>query len=142
MHLRSSIAIAGLLIGGCLSPHQAVMTDTGGGTWSEKIRITLSNADTVTARDLYIVVRYNDSFRGDTLRLTIETTSPDSLVYEEPFTLGIPPRRQPAALADEISILYRRRVIFPDSGTYRIAFTPAVPVRGVEAIGVNLQKSE
>ena len=142
MHLRSSIAIAGLLVGGCLSPHQTVVTDTGGGTWSESAEITLSNTDTVTPRDLYIVVRYNDSFRGDTLRLIVQTTSPDSLAYAEPFTLGIPPCRQPAALAGEVSVLYRRHVIFPDSGAYRIAFTPAVPVRGVEAIGVNLQKSE
>ena len=96
----------------------------------------------MTPRDLYIVVRYNDSFRDDTLRLTIRTISPDSLVFEESYTLGLPPRRHPAALAEEESVPYRRHVIFPDSGIYRMAFTPAMPVRGVEAIGINQQKSE
>ena len=124
MYLRSIIAIAGLFVTSCLSPHQTVVTDTGGGTWSESAEIEIPNADTVTPRDLYIVVRYNDSFRGDTLRLTIRTISPDSLVFEE------------------ASVPYRRHVIFPDSGIYRMAFIPATPVRGVEAIGINQQKSE
>ena len=122
MYLRSIIAIAGMLVTSCLSPHQTVVTDTGGGTWSESAEIEIPNADTVTPRDLYIVVRYNDSFRDD--------------------TLGLPPRRHPAALAEEASVPYRRHVIFPDSGIYRMAFTPAMPVRGVEAIGINQQKSE
>lgn len=73
MYLRSIIAIAGMLVTSCLSPHQTVVTDTGGGTWSESAEIEIPNADTVTPRDLYIVVRYNDSFRDDTLRLTIRT---------------------------------------------------------------------
>lgn len=141
MYLRSIIAIAGLLVTSCLSPHQTVVTDTGGGTWSESAEIEIPNADTVTPRDLYIVVRYNDSFRDDTLRLTIRTTSPDSLVFEESYTLGLPSRRHPAALAEEASVPYRRHVIFPDSGIYRMAFIPATPVRGVEAIGINQQKA-
>ena len=141
MYLRSIIAIAGMLVTSCLSPHQTVVTDTGGGTWSESAEIEIPNADTVTPRDLYIVVRYNDSFRDDTLRLTIRTISPDSLVFEESYTLGLPPRRHPAALAEEASVPYRRHVIFPDSGIYRMAFTPAMPVRGVEAIGINQQKN-
>lgn len=86
MYLRSIIAIAGMLVTSCLSPHQTVVTDTGGGTWSESAEIEIPNADTVTPRDLYIVVRYNDSFRDDTLRLTIRTISPDSLVFEESYT--------------------------------------------------------
>ena len=114
----------------------------GAAPWSESAEIEIPNADTVTPRDLYIVVRYNDSFRDDTLRLTIRTISPDSLVFEESYTLGLPPRRHPAALAEEASVPYRRHVIFPDSGIYRMAFTPAMPVRGVEAIGINQQKSE
>ena len=142
MYLRSIIAIAGMLVTSCLSPHQTVVTDTGGGTWSESAEIEIPNADTVTPRDLYIVVRYNDSFRDDTLRLTIRTISPDSLVFEESYTLGLPPRRHPAALAEEASVTYRRHVIFPDRGIYRMALTPAMPVRGVEAIGLNQQKSE
>lgn len=123
MYLRSIIAIAGMLVTSCLSPHQTVVTDTGGGTWSESAEIEIPNADTVTPRDLYIVVRYNDSFRDDTLRLTIRTISPDSLVFEESYTLGPSSPQAPAALAEEASVPYRRHVIFPDSGIYRMAFT-------------------
>lgn len=39
MYLRSIIAIAGMLVTSCLSPHQTVVTDTGGGTWSESAEI-------------------------------------------------------------------------------------------------------
>lgn len=48
MYLRSIIAIAGMLVTSCLSPHQTVVTDTGGGTWSESAEIEIPNADTVT----------------------------------------------------------------------------------------------
>lgn len=33
--------------------------------------------------------------------------------FEESYTLGLPPRRHPAALAEEASVPYRRHVIFP-----------------------------
>ena len=46
MYLRSIIAIAGMLVTSCLSPHQTVVTDTGGGTWSESAEIEIPNADT------------------------------------------------------------------------------------------------
>lgn len=109
MYLRSIIAIAGLLVTSCLSPHQTVVTDTGGGTWSESAEIEIPNADTVTPRDLYIVVRYNDSFRDDTLRLTIRTISPDSLVSRNPTRWAFLPSgtRQPS----------RRKRRFPIVGT-------------------------
>ena len=108
MYLRSIIAIAGMLVTSCLSPHQTVVTDTGAARGA-KCRNRIPNADTVTPRDLYIVVRYNDSFRDDTLRLTIRTISPDSLVFEESYTLGLPPAgtRQPS----------RRKRRFPIVGT-------------------------
>ena len=109
MYLRSIIAIAGMLVTSCLSPHQTVVTDTGGGTWSESAEIEIPNADTVTPRDLYIVVRYNDSFRDDTLRLTIRTISPAPWFSRNPTRWAFLPAgtRQPS----------RRKRRFPIVGT-------------------------
>lgn len=109
MYLRSIIAIAGLLVTSCLSPHQTVVTDTGGGTWSESAEIEIPNADTVTPRDLYIVVRYNDSFRGDTMRLTIRTIRPTPWFSRNPTHWAFLPAgtRQPS----------RRKRRFPIVGT-------------------------
>lgn len=142
MRIRNYIASIVVLSGGCLSPHQAVVTNLPVGLWSESAAITLTNEDTVSLRDLYVILRYNDSFGSDTLRLMVRTTSPDSLCYEEYFTLRVPARQHAAALQSEALIPYRQRVVMAKGGDYRMTFTPTHPVQGVEAIGINIEKSE
>lgn len=142
MRIRNYIASIALLLGGCLSPHQAVVTTLRVGYWSESAEITLTNEDTVSLRDLYVILRYNDSFGGDTLRLMVRTTSPDSLCYEEPFTLRVPAQQHAAALENEALIPYRQRVVLNKGGDYRITFIPTYPIQGIEAIGINIEKSE
>lgn len=124
------------MLTGCLSPHRVVVTSTPVRGWEQGVQVAFENEDTLALRDLHIVVRYNDRFVGDTLRLAVRTTAPDSLVFQEPFTLVIPRGHHPAALGDEATILYRRNVVFDKAGRYRVSFTPVVPVDGVEAIGI------
>lgn len=88
------------------------------------------------------VLRCNDRFAEDTLTLRIATVTPDSLRFEEPFRLVIPRDESPAPLKREVAVPYRLRIRFTQSGDYRCILTPTRPVRGVEAVGINLTKSE
>ena len=48
----------------------------------------------------------------------------------------------PAALSREADLPYRRRIRFARTGDYCITVTPGRPVKGIEALGINIVKSE
>lgn len=127
------------LAAGCVSPHQSAAADVDPGCWIAGAQIVLHNADTVTLRDAVVFLRCNDRFTEDTLTVRIATVAPDSLRFEETFLLDIPGTGTPAALAQEIDIPYRRRICFGQAGDYRFTVTPVRPVRGIEAVGIDLK---
>lgn len=145
-HIAAATAAAFLgiavLSGSCISPHQSAATDVDPLRWTEAAEIRLPNADTVTLRDAAVFLRCNDRFAEDTLTVRIATVTPDSLRFEERFLLVIPRSESPAALMREAVIPYRRRIRFAQSGDYRCIVTPTRPVRGIEAVGINMTKSE
>ncbi len=132
-----------LLIGcvGCTSPYQSAVTDVPPRRWHETAEIRLENADSTTLRDADLFLRCNDRFAEDTLTVRIATLSPDSLRFEEPFLLAISRTGGPAALMREVVVPYRRRILLGRTGEYRIQITPTRPVRGIEAVGIRLCKS-
>ena len=132
---------AALLAGSCVSPHQSAVTDVNPARWDSRAEIRLPNADTVSLRDAVIFLRCNDRFAEDTLTVRIATATPDSLRFGEWFLLVIPHPKGPAALMREAAIPYRRRIRLTQHGDYRCSVTPVRPVRGVEAVGVDLQQS-
>ena len=132
---------AALLAGSCVSPHQSAVTDVNPARWDSRAEIRLPNADTVSLRDAVIFLRCNDRFAEDTLTVRIATVTPDSLRFGEWFLLVFPHPKGPAALMREAAIPYRRRIRLTQHGDYRCSVTPVRPVRGVEAVGVDLQQS-
>ena len=115
--------------------------DVNPARWDSRAEIRLPNADTVSLRDAVIFLRCNDRFAEDTLTVRIATVTPDSLRFGEWFLLVIPHPKGPAALMREAAIPYRRRIRLTQHGDYRCSVTPVRPVRGVEAVGVDLQQS-
>ena len=95
----------------------------------------------MSLRDAVIFLRCNDRFAEDTLTVRIATVTPDSLRFGEWFLLVIPHPKGPAALMREAAIPYRRRIRLTQHGDYRCSVTPVRPVRGVEAVGIDLQES-
>lgn len=139
---RMAIAAAAFLAASCVSPHGAVATDVSSASWSDPARITLANGDTTTLRDINLFLRCDDRFAEDTLTVRIRVCTPDSLRHEEPFVLVIPPAHTPAAISREADISYRRRVLLDRTGDYHLTITPCRPVKGVEAVGINIVKSQ
>lgn len=129
------------LAGGCLSPHRAAVADVDPRAWRESVCVTFENTDTLTPRDLYVVVRYA-GLRGaanDTLRMEVETLAPDSVRYVEQVAVVLPASGRAAALRPQLRQLYRRAAVLGLRGRYRMTFTPASPVRGVEAVGLDIE---
>lgn len=104
--------------------------------------IVFTNTDTTTLRDMDLFLRYDDRMDEDTLTVRIAVVTPDSLRHEEAFRLALPAAHTPAALSREADLPYRRRIRFARTGDYCITVTPGRPVKGVEAVGINIVKSE
>lgn len=140
--LRAVVACAALLAAGCISPNYSVATDVDAAAWREPATLLIANTDTTTLRDLSLFLRCNDRMPQDTLTVKIALITPDSLRCEEDFVVVVPVSRAPAALARETVVPYRRRVCFSRTGDYRMTITPRHTVKGVEAIGIHIVKSE
>ncbi|WP_346699396.1 hypothetical protein [uncultured Alistipes sp.] len=149
-NLRDTLLTGLLLVGaagiaggfaGCTSPYQTAATDVNPAGWERTAELRLENADTVTLRDAALFVRYDERFAEDTLTVQIAAIAPDSLRFEERFLLAIPRTKNPAALTGEALIPYRCRIRLASPGEYRWCVTPVRSVRGVEAVGLRLSKS-
>lgn len=136
------VGVIALLGVSCLRPTQAVMEDTSPLGWADTVVLAVENGDTTTLRDLSLVVRSNREFRCDSLPLEITLLTPDFRYYSEQITFPIRHERSAAALRRVNEIPYRRRVILNRIGTYRLILFPSIPVEGIEAVGINIVKSE
>ena len=108
-----------------------------------RLRVTpRSRGDRCECLGLGRPLRYDDRMDEDTLTVRIAVVTPDSLRHEEAFRLVLPAAHTPAALSREADLPYRRRIRFARTGDYCITVTPGRPVKGVEAVGINIVKSE
>lgn len=136
-----TVFAASLAAGGCITPHHSYATDVDAEAWSTPAEIVLPNTDTLALRDIGLFLRCNDRFAEDTLTVRIQVLAPDSLRFDEPFTLFVPRARTPAARMRLANIPYRRRVLLGRTGDYRLRVTPMRTVRGIEAVGVEITDS-
>ena len=129
--LRAGLLLALLPAAGCLSPHRSAVADVDPLGWREAAEVRFPNADTLAVCDLWLVVRYDAAFAGGPVDLEVTTVAPDSLRATEPFTLRL----------CDTAVLYRRRAVLRCAGDYRMTIRPCRPVRGIEAVGVTIEKS-
>lgn len=139
---RLLLGAAALLAAGCIVPYEAAVTDVDPRSWSAPAVVQFENIDTASMRDVRIFVRCNARFDADSVPLRIVVLTPDSLRFEEPFTLRIASRKSPAALMRHAETTYRKHTVLDRAGTYRFVITPQYPVRGIEAVGIDILKND
>lgn len=116
------------------------MADLDGYRWEEPVEIAVDNDDTLTRRDLSLVVRYDRRLAVDTLVVHIATHTPDSLSLVERFTLHIPPTE--AVHPVERIFPYRSRAVLLHRGIYNFTVTPQTDAAGIESVGMIIEESE
>ena len=124
--LRAGLLLALLPAAGCLSPHRSAVADVDPLGWREAAEVRFPNADTLAVCDLWLVVRYDAAFAGGPVDLEVTTVAPS---------------RGPSPLLCDTAVLYRRRAVLRCAGDYRMTIRPCRPVRGIEAVGVTIEKS-
>lgn len=110
------------------------VSDTENDRWSTVEEFYYDNVDTLTRRDISIVVRYGHGYTADSVAMSILSISPDSMVLEEPFTLRIP--RLGDMRPAEHTFLYRRNVLLSKEGRYTFRLKPDAVVEGIGSVGL------
>ena len=122
------------------TPRTGVMHDNERSEWSEYEDFYYDNADTLTKRDIAIVVRYGKGYVADSVALSILCVSPDSLVSEEPFTIHIP---HLADMRPEVQTFpYRRNVVLGTKGRYLFRLRPDTTIEGITSVGLAISDVE
>ena len=130
-----ALLVVALIVMACGDVGRSVeVHDVPQSRWYSAEEFYYENEDTLKMRDMSIVVRYGAGYVADSVALRILSVSPDSMVFEEPFTLHIP------HLADmypeEHTFVYRNNVVLRRKGDYIFRLTPDNPVEGIAAVGI------
>lgn len=135
-----AVAVATILaVVGCIAPQTVVMCDVDPQGWDKPVMLTVRNDDTLSLRTLSVVLRYNGDFRCDSLPLGMSVSLPDAGQFAEGIVLRPEYPYSPAAVSATENIVWRRRSTLGQSGWYLFTIRPLQPVRGVEAVGINIE---
>lgn len=128
------VAMAAMVVSCKESQHNVDMHDVIPSAWSAPEAFIYENEDSLTKRDISIVVRYGTGYVADSVNMRILTISPDSMAAEEHFTLHIPRIRE--VRPQQQTFLYRRNVVLGRKGQYEFRLTPDTAVEGISSIGI------
>ena len=135
--LRSKlVAVTMLFVAvACVSEGRSVeVHDQPKSLWVNCEEFYYENEDTLSMRDIAIVLRYDRGEVADSVALNVMTISPDSMAAEEHFTLHIPRIRE--VRPQQQTFLYRRNVVLGRKGQYEFRLTPDTAVEGISSIGI------
>ena len=134
------VAFASLMVACNEQSHTIEMHDMAKSVWSTAEEYHYDNADSLSKRDISIVVRYGAEYVADSVCLRILAISPDSMVTAEPFTLRIP--RIKEVRPEEQTFLYRKDAVLGRCGAYKFRITPDTIIEGVSSIGIMIGEPE
>lgn len=140
--LAAALTAAGCMPDASDSEVLTAMADTDPMGWSLPVATEIENRDTVSMRELSIAVRYGIDTDVDDLSLSLTFTAPDSTVFTERAVFPLAHRRKAASVAAVETIPYRQNVRLAQTGVYRVEIMPAGRVRGFEAAGIVVAKSQ
>ena len=133
----TTLAITAIVIMACSNQgHTVEMHDIEQSCWSEYEDFYFDNTDSLSKRDIAIVVRYGKGYVADSVAMSILCVSPDSLVSEEAFTLHIP---HLADMRPEVQTFpYRRNVVLGTKGRYLFRLRPNEAIEGISSVGLSI----
>lgn len=121
---------------GCVIENVPTMTDVCPVEWDNTESVIFDNIDSVSLRDIAVVVQFNSQFKADTFSLKIKITTPDSVQFEEVIRMQKSRKHGSSLVSNEFVVPYRKDVLFRHIGKYRVEFSPFIKIEGVEAVGV------
>lgn len=132
---RLCVAIVSFSIAtGCRTDVPAVVKSVNPQGWNEAVTLIVDNRDTVSERLISIVLRH--AAVCDSLPLYVEVSTPDTKYYGERFVVY--PHGRNSSIPVTESFAYRSGSVLSECGYYLFTVWPQTPVRGVEAVGIEI----
>ena len=133
-------AAAAACAASCVRPVHSVAADVDPRCWAagEEALMEYDNDDTLSLRDIYLILRINDNMTRPAVRLRISTLAPDSTQTHEEVLFdfaGVKRFNSPV----EAERLYRRAARLSQAGRYRFSAMPVDTLRGVMAAIVEMR---
>lgn len=132
------LAVVSVAVACNTTPRTVEVIDHEGSVWSSAEEIYYTNQDSLLKRDIKIVVRYDRTYKADSIALRVLTVAPDSMVLEEPFVLRVP--RLSDLRPDEQTFVYRSNVVLKHKGDYLFRLTPETAVEGIASVGLIIEE--
>ncbi|MBO5698177.1 MAG: hypothetical protein J6R90_07285 [Alistipes sp.] len=132
------LAVVAIAMACNTTPRTVEVIDHEGSVWSSAEEIYYTNQDSLLKRDIKIVVRYDRTYKADSIALRVLTVAPDSMVLEEPFVLRVP--RLNDLRPEEQTFVYRSNVVLKHKGDYLFRLTPETAVEGIASVGLIIEE--
>lgn len=147
------LTLVGIIFSSCISgkiTDQNEVINPDGWLMADSVAFTVMVEDTTQAVDFYVNIRNQTSYRYSNLILFLDTRFPDGRTSRDTLECflarpdgewsgsGIGSRKQS-------SLLLKRNVIFPASGSYIFVFRQAMrdnPLKGITDIGITIRSTE
>lgn len=134
---------------GCASENNAAAADVNPKGWEKDdyALVNYYNSDTVSFKDIYVFLVYNDSFsdHANFLDLEISVTSPDGIIMTEDWIYYLSGSKKSKIYSGfgEDSYPYRFQVKLSETGNYSFGFKHKSPesIKGIKAIGIEMRDS-
>ncbi len=136
------IAILAAILSGCMSHHTERAADIDPSGWEpgDTVWVAFPNTDTLSARDISFIIRFNARMGHEELSLAVSVIAPDSTRFSEPVHIHPIPRSARHNDHFESVVPYRTGNTLRQSGMYMFGFSPAEEYTGLTAIGVKTDK--
>lgn len=137
-----ALALLCMMSTGCMSDHKVFVADTDPAGWTAgtTYAVWYTNTDTVSLFDLAVLIRYRGYLSGDSLKLDIRTTSPDSMTVSEPLAFCITGTESGGSYRPQEAVIpYRKRVRLSAEGDYLFEFTAhknQQTIKGICGVGI------
>jgi hypothetical protein len=131
-----TIVVLLAVFGGCISCHESVVADTDPTGWNAPVTITYANSDTVSLRKASLVLRYGGEANAG--GVVVEAHSPSGAMARDTVAVTLAPNKASNNI-QELSVEYRRGVMFGEVGVYSFTLTPTAEIRGVWSVGINME---
>ena len=137
-----------LALAGCISRHTETIADLDPRAWpvAEPAILQFHNADTLSIRQIDIIMRLAQAPNVPVLPLNVTVQTPDSQMFVEPilvdlstpYSHAVQTAARRSSKFVEITIPYRQDATLSQSGIYTFTFAHNRPVhiQGISAIGI------
>lgn len=139
--MRSLITLFMVLFAvGCSADRYVDMIPVNLHSWDKSVSILYDNADTLSLCNISVALRYNSDFAADTLSVMVQVSLPDAYQSCEKVTLCLDRPYKAAAVTGSELTSYRRGCCLDQRGYYIFTITPCSAVKGIEAVGIGIDK--